>query len=448
MFFMNFIPHYSFSCNTQLIDIPLLSLLTEKQKKVCLIVSAIFLLLAFVFYMRHNKTISASKISLLDDEEGASEHPTKSIPAHICAAEPLAEMDPLDNNAYSDEPLVFSLPHNNAKKVEETSEPRKQEVMEFTRSAVPALVLSEPLEKKDSLENISWQSKVITFFLANTTEVIEKPLRGLRKCAPSYISPMQRLGKEDKPKNITWFAKDITFYPYNAEEVEESGEAVNDGGWGCAWRSIQTSLSSYGDHYKRNFSDLYHTYGKRSKLCQVYKDKYGEEMSDNIPPEKPWTAPYERQNGYAEPFIGEMVMHDLGLSADLFFLKDPPKNCDAPRGAYHHCFEDFAGFRKRLCEHFTVPRPAPVMVDNGWHCINIIGMGIEGDFTHLWLADTRSRIQIKYEGESTTRLQQWIVLTVDKEGSPVHAYPTDDKLYYFDRYWAILFPKEIISFES
>ncbi len=57
------------------------------------------------------------------------------------------------------------------------------------------------------------------------------------------------------------------YVPYNSEDE------INDNGWGCAWRAIQTLISSIIPDKTKipSFSFLFNTYGSHEKLVEIYK---------------------------------------------------------------------------------------------------------------------------------------------------------------------------------
>lgn len=176
------------------------------------------------------------------------------------------------------------------------------------------------------------------------------------------------------PKKVKYFAENTTFYGYNAE-------GVRDYGWGCAWRAIQTCLSAY--KIEVSFEDLFHLFGPLKTLKLIYQDKYpAEELSTSK-----LFAPYDLPSGWAEPFIGQMVMHFYNIPSILESINGIPGNCHAPQHVFHNKPLPYSVFIERLENHFKIKNPAPIMIDDGIYALNIIGMENEGLNQILWIAD-------------------------------------------------------------
>lgn len=179
---------------------------------------------------------------------------------------------------------------------------------------------------------------------------------------------------EKAPTLIQYFAKGATHYPYNSE-------GVNDIGWGCAWRAIQTSLTAFDLHVP--FENLFHHFGLKENLIQIYRDKYPKETLAN----NKKFAPYDLNNGWAEPFIGEMAMQYYKIPAKLETVNGIPDNANAPTQVFHNDPLSFAHFSTRLVEHFKKEKSAPIVMDDGYRALNIVGVGKQGSTTTLWIAD-------------------------------------------------------------
>lgn len=176
------------------------------------------------------------------------------------------------------------------------------------------------------------------------------------------------------PNKIEYFSKGCTVFTYNSE-------GVRDYQWGCAWRTIQTSLSAY--NIKGNFESLFHLFGSKNNLEHIYQDKY---PNEKLSSSKPF-APYDLDNGWGEPFIAEMAMHFYRIPATLEAINDIPTGCTAPKQVFHTKPLGFAAFKEKLKNHFKSGNAAPVIIDDSVCCLNIIGIGFEGKNTILWMGD-------------------------------------------------------------
>lgn len=176
------------------------------------------------------------------------------------------------------------------------------------------------------------------------------------------------------PKKVKYFSEGAIFYGYNAE-------GIRDYGWGCAWRAIQTCLSAYKIHL--SFEELFHLFGPFKSLKHIYEDKYPtEELSHSK-----LFAPYDLSSGWAEPFIGHMVMHFYDIPSTLETVNGIPDSCNAPQHVFHNRPLSFNSFKERLENHFKTEAAAPIMIDDGTYALNIVGVETEGLNTILWLAD-------------------------------------------------------------
>ena len=252
------------------------------------------------------------------------------------------------------------------------------------------------------------------------------------------VNPPSKLSKP--PMGIEFFAKSAIFYSFNAE-------GVRDHDWGCAWRAIQTCLSSY--NIKISFQDLFHIFGPLRNLQAIYQNKYPNEELNFTKP----FAPYELSSGWAEPFIGEMAMHFYGIPARLETINGIP-NCNAPHSVFHNPTLTFSRFKELLEIHFSRPNPAPIMIDDGAYAFNIIGIARNDSNITLWIADAHIKEGANLN-RSETNLNGLYTVTLNGNGEQVScslndvdqrqkSHLTDSQIYQtfkFDiKSWMILIP--------
>lgn len=248
-------------------------------------------------------------------------------------------------------------------------------------------------------------------------------------------------GIDKPPKGIEFYSKSATFYAYNAE-------GIRDYGWGCAWRAIQTSLSSYG--IKTSFANLFHLFGPLQNLQRIYKDKY---PGDNLHSSEKF-SPYEISSGWAEPFIGEMVMHFYGISSNLESINGIPNSCNAPHSVFHNPPITFAAFKKRLENHFQSENVAPVMIDDGTFAFNIIGIGCKDSNVILWIADPHIKEGTNRYPNGKTPNGLYLI-TLNRLGEQIECSLDDGdqhqkpnmfreksykELFFNNKFWMVLFP--------
>jgi hypothetical protein len=233
-----------------------------------------------------------------------------------------------------------------------------------------------------------------------------------------------------KPLKLSTLTPTI-FYPFNSE-------GIVDHGWGCAWRCIQTILSSY--NIQMGFEEIFEKFGSRTALGPLYALKYGDE---ELPFEKPW-VPHETELGWAEPFIGQMALQFCGIDSELETLNGFPA-CHTPKQVFHNAPLNFLEFQKRLTTHFAVADAPPVMIDNGTYALNIIGISVYPTNITLRIADPH----IENSAASSAGLYS---VDLDQEGKFLESRVVNKSLLFsngsvlnalsFDgsRKWMILFP--------
>lgn len=265
------------------------------------------------------------------------------------------------------------------------------------------------------------------------------PCRRLEAVNDERINPSIELTQP--PTGIEFYAKGATFYAYNAD-------SIRDYGWGCAWRAIQTCLSSYD--IKVPFSNLFHAFGPLYNLKKIYTDKY---PAENLTSLKKF-APYEISSGWAEPFIGEMAMHFCGISVSLDTVNGIPRSCHAPTSVFHHNPLSFVAFRKKLEEHFKDEDPAPIMIDDGSYSLNIMGIGQSGPNTILWIADPHIKegVNLQLSEKTANGLYK---ITINESGDQIDCSLNHDDIHqipnmfssgsyrgihFNNKRWMVLFP--------
>lgn len=241
-------------------------------------------------------------------------------------------------------------------------------------------------------------------------------------------------------KKVSHFSKNAIFYGYNAE-------GVNDCGWGCAWRAIQTCLSAYQLHIP--FEKLFHLFGPFANLKNIYQNKYPlEELSDESP-----FAPYDIPSGWAEPFIGQMALHYFGIDSDLEVVNGIP-NCHSPDQVFHHSPLDFQAFLDRLRKHFSKKDSAPVMIDDGIYAMNILGIEEAGSHATLWMGDPHIKSGVNQLSSYSHPVGLYkITLNMDGEQIGNSVYDKDiyqqslftsgsyNNINFNDKNWMVLFPQ-------
>lgn len=203
------------------------------------------------------------------------------------------------------------------------------------------------------------------------------------------------------PDKACAYATHTSFFHGNCDEV-------NDLGWGCAWRCIQTCASSLGKF--PSFMQLYDTYRLDPKST------------------KEW----------AEPGYGKRYLDDQGIPSQLALYnkdrgtsKTPEEQCEKIKG--------FPALRDRLIAHFQ-KYGTPVMIDDVSYAMTIVGIRVNAaGETILFMADPHKR----------NRESGLYSVVVNSEGQQIATTGIDDgrnglktaALAHFNKGWMLLFPQ-------
>ena len=171
--------------------------------------------------------------------------------------------------------------------------------------------------------------------------------------------------------------KYLSFYYYDCE-------SVHDFGWGCAWRAIQTCLSYLLSRSSQltsstdiTFKNLFITYGARSKLEALYIKTYQPD-NPNLPDyiSNRNFCPFESMDGWAEPFIGKLIMSDYGFEGELLLINSYNEKAYAPKEVFSRIIT-FPDFVEMVKEHFSKEDASPIMIDDSITALCIGGIGKE-----------------------------------------------------------------------
>ena len=164
----------------------------------------------------------------------------------------------------------------------------------------------------------------------------------------------------------------LYFYHYDCE-------SVNDFNWGCAWRSMQTvlkyQLSLSNQNKDISFYNLFMKYGDKNILIDIFKkmkkDKDISEILNKLKDKQ--FSPYEAESGWAEPFISQLVLYDFGFDGDLILINGYFSHNYAPEEVFTENL-DFNQFKEKLKNHFMQKNPGPIIMDDSFVSICIIGV--------------------------------------------------------------------------
>ncbi len=245
---------------------------------------------------------------------------------------------------------------------------------------------------------------------------------------PACRKPLQvaQVYPSDPGKEI-FMATNVTFYPFNSE-------GVKDEGWGCAWRGIQTILSSYG--IESGFKEIFSIGGPLKNLRYLYGEKYPEKDLPLVNERGFSFSPYETDTSWAEPFIGEMVLEAYKIDSELLSLYALPAYHYAPEQVFHQAPLNFSSFKQKLISHFQQEEAAPVMIDDGMYAFTIVGVQVFlNNQIGLFIADPH------IDGQRGESRQGLYTIRLDEEGKNVVS--ASARLSFDKKPWMMLFPKPL-----
>lgn len=152
----------------------------------------------------------------------------------------------------------------------------------------------------------------------------------------------------------------MTYIPYNSDEVL-------DAHWGCAWRSIQMVISQKAE--VPSFRWIFSFFGQRVVLEDIYKAINNLTEVPNYLRGREY-APQDLKNGWAEPFIGYLIVNFLGYSSDLQLVNAYPPGANAPKEVFKAQPMKFVVFVAYMLEHFAV-NGCPIMIDDSKYAMVI-----------------------------------------------------------------------------
>lgn len=185
--------------------------------------------------------------------------------------------------------------------------------------------------------------------------------------------------------DLIYSTKKANFYYYLSE-------GVDDLNWGCAWRCIQTLLSSLilndYEHLKKDFKtfeiikfkNLFYSYGSKKTLTELYNLSIEMDKETSLPEffNGKLFAPFENKNHWAEPFISYLIINNFcsnKASSELVLINGYPSTAYAPEEVFHRRI----GIQEFFClllNHFMSEDnfSFPVIIDNSICTYCIVGV--------------------------------------------------------------------------
>ncbi len=212
--------------------------------------------------------------------------------------------------------------------------------------------------------------------------------------------------KGDKTIKVA-FSRDTEFFHANCDESNSQG--IEDLGWGCAWRCIQTCLAAFTRYY--SIKSLMHSMNKTG-------------------------------NHWAEPGYAAQIFTSLGISNKLY-LYNKKEGTDKTPTAFCTHLASFSNLCETLFEHFEKFH-TPVMADDVTFACSILGIkSTEKGNIILWIADPHK----------TSREAGLYYLVLDgKTGDKLHCTGVDDgsnglstaQKIFPNKGWMLFFPQSQI----
>ena len=232
----------------------------------------------------------------------------------------------------------------------------------------------------------------------------------------------------------------LFFYHYDCE-------SVNDLNWGCAWRSMQTvlryQLSLLNQNKDISFYNLFMKYGDKKILIDIFEKMKKDKDKDisgvlNKLKEKIF-APYENDYGWAEPFISQLVLSDFGFDGELILINGYSNNNYAPEEVFSETL-DFNKFKEKLKSHFMQENPAPIIIDDSYVSVCIIGVKFsEGNCLELLIMDPH--------GYNVSFEKGLYIAVINKEGNLIEIKPeqvlVSGGIFFAEKKWMAYFPINI-----
>ena len=230
----------------------------------------------------------------------------------------------------------------------------------------------------------------------------------------------------------------VPFYYYKCE-------SVNDLNWGCAWRSMQTVLKYQLNKSKSQnkksikFYDLFMEYGKKEKLLEIYNkiNKNQNQETKEILQKKIF-APFEN-NGWAEPFISQLVLYDFGFKGELLLVNGYPEESFAPKNVFPITinFDDFKQFLKDYFKDKN--KSGPIILDDSMISVCIIGVKFNQNEASLELLILDPHARNEMPGEDGL-----YIVVLDYEGKQITVLPesclVSRGVFFNNKRWMVYYP--------
>ena len=181
-------------------------------------------------------------------------------------------------------------------------------------------------------------------------------------------------------------------------------------------------------------------YGPKNTLMEIFKKMCKKENKEEILEilSKKQFAPFENNNGWAEPFISQLVLYDYGYEGDLILVNGYPSRSYAPKEVFDKTV-NFDEFKTILKEHFSQKNLGPIILDDSVGSCAIIGIKFnENENVELMIMDPH---------DAGSQDKGLYIITLDKNGEFVQIEPNllvhmSQSIYFSkNKPWMVYIPK-------
>ena len=208
----------------------------------------------------------------------------------------------------------------------------------------------------------------------------------------------------------------------------------------------QLSLSNKNIDKDITFYKLFMKFGDKNTLIDIYKkmakNPDNSTAIDKLKEKK--FAPFEIDNGWAEPFISQLVLYDFGFDGELILVNGYCNHAYAPEEVFQEKI-NFTKFIEKLKNHFKQENPTPIIIDDSYISVSIIGIKFDEKNKNIELL-----IMDPHVGDVKIVENGLYIVILNEEGIQLGKIPDQNVLvsngiYFHEKEWMAYFPKEKIK---
>lgn len=125
-------------------------------------------------------------------------------------------------------------------------------------------------------------------------------------------------------------------------------------------------------------------------MIKIFISIYGEDSSALPKLEQAKFAPHDLASGWAEPFIGHLILYPMGKKSNLLLVNGYPESANAPNCVFYQVV-NFLAFKQLLLKQFKENKGL-VMIDDATYSYCIFGIVKTTDDTlEILIADPHIR---------------------------------------------------------